>query len=152
MFYCHNCGNQLADGSKFCPKCGTQQNYLSPGPHTPAAPNITPRSSSSSKEVYPSDSNKLILRTGYSNKMLTLYIFSIIIEIIAIILVKATPHKARLTALCSVAIGQASPLLHEYRFQTAWRQQMRRRCPPPAYKRIHQKNSFNSAFFCFSVN
>lgn len=28
--YCSNCGKQIADGTKFCPECGTSQNGAAP--------------------------------------------------------------------------------------------------------------------------
>ena len=35
--FCHNCGNQLKDGMKFCPKCGTQAKSAAPQANAAAA-------------------------------------------------------------------------------------------------------------------
>lgn len=42
--YCHNCGKELPDGSKFCPDCGAAQAAapkMNSAPARPAAPTVT---------------------------------------------------------------------------------------------------------------
>lgn len=75
MFYCKNCGNQLSDDSKFCGKCGTPQS-------SPISNNQSPTSQANSV-----NSGNILLKTGYSNKLLTKHIVSIIIGIILIALI-----------------------------------------------------------------
>ena len=33
--YCNNCGTQMADGAKFCPKCGMKMDIQNPANQNP---------------------------------------------------------------------------------------------------------------------
>lgn len=79
MSYCKNYGNQLKDDSKFCSKCGVQQSL--------SISNNQSYSSPSSWRANSGDSGNLLLKTGYSNKLLTRNILFIIIGIIYLALI-----------------------------------------------------------------
>ena len=35
--YCNNCGTQMADGAKFCPKCGMKMDIQNPANQNPVS-------------------------------------------------------------------------------------------------------------------
>ena len=50
--YCPNCGNQLADGAKFCPKCGKPVGQAPQTPQAPAAQHPAPAPAPNPAPVY----------------------------------------------------------------------------------------------------
>ena len=56
--FCHNCGSQIADGSKFCDKCGAAQQASNVSAPAQTAPRSNPLAANPFAEQFSSESEK----------------------------------------------------------------------------------------------
>lgn len=108
--FCHNCGKQLSDGTKFCRYCGAPQDSVqgapapaAPPPVRPVQPQPAPRPVVNQKPAYGSNAPMEEVDDSVSVGLVILSIFIPLFGLIYwLVKAKTRPRCARICAIASL--------------------------------------------------